>query len=127
MDAEQVCPPEVPANCFAGERKVLIAPARLEYGGCKEAGGSEASAGLRYGPEGLDRAVEDIGAAGALNVNVDETRGDYFAFSVEHVVAGCFGFDLADLRDDAIFDKNGNAPPILGSIEQPAIFYRKFS
>jgi len=61
-----------------------------------------------------------------LNMNIDKAGGNYPALSVEYVVAGNFGFDSADVRDDAIFDENASGRPFLGSIEQPAIRYQKF-
>jgi hypothetical protein len=123
MDAEQVSPAEVPANGLGGDCEVLIAPARLEYGRRKKAGGSEARTGLGYGLKGFGRAVEHVGAAGPLNVDVDETRGDYLALRIEHVVAAGLAVSSADLGDDAIFDKNGSRLFVILGIEQPTVLY----
>jgi len=74
----------------------------------------------------MGRCVEYIGTACALNVNVNETRGDYSALCVKGVVTAGGGIDLADLSDGAIFDENGFSLFVVRSVEQTAIGYKKF-
>lgn len=122
-----MCPTEVAANTVSGKVEVSVVQAGLEDSGGQKTGGSKASTGPRYGPQGLGDAVEDISAAGALNMHVDETRCDYSALGVEDMIAGHGCFELADLFDDAVLDKNGRSWLGLAGIEQCTIFYQKFS
>jgi hypothetical protein len=126
MDAEQVCPAKVLPDVFGGEGEVLILLTRLEYGCSQEAGGSKTSTGLGDCSETFEISIEHIGSACTLNMDINEAGGNYPALSVEYVVAGNFGFDSADVRDDAIFDENAGGWSLLASIEQPAIHYQKF-
>ena len=117
MNAEQMRSAEVPPGALGGQCKVPVVPAGFEYGCGQKAGGSEASAGSRYGLQGLGCAVEYIGTAGALDMDVDKTRGNYLALCVENVVADRFRFGLADLHDDAVFKENGRGLPVLTSVK----------
>jgi hypothetical protein len=126
MYAEQVRSADVPANVFGCQGKMLVLLPGLKYGCGEKARGSKAGTGLGYGFQTFNSGIEYIAAAGTLNMNVDEARGDYFALRIEYVIADNGGFDLANLGDDAIFNENGRGLFILRSVEQSAIGYEKF-
>jgi hypothetical protein len=127
MYAEQIRSAKVTANIFSGELKVLVFLVRHKYRCSKKTRGSKARTGSGYSFETFNSGVKYIGAAGALNMNVDEAWGDYSAPRVQYVIAGNGGFDLANLDNDAIFDENSSSLFILWGVEQSAIGYKKLS
>mgnify|MGYP007084718679 CR=1 FL=1 len=126
MNAEQIGAAEVTANMFSGKGEVLIFLIWFENGSGKEAGSSKTYTGLRYCFQGFGCCIKYVGAASALNVDVDEAWGDYSALSVKDIIVDYRRFDLTDLRNGAVFDENGGCLFIAGSVKQSAVGYKKF-
>jgi hypothetical protein len=122
MDTEQIGPAEITADMLGCESEMSVIGTRVEHRRSEKTSGPKTGTSFGYGAKSLDSAVKHIGAARTLDMDVDETRGDYSALGVERVLARVA---RSDPDDDTVFNQNAVAPLLSRGVEQSTIGYKQ--
>ena len=121
MNTEQASTAQLAARRLGARAKVAVLPPRLEDGRGQKTGHPETRTRAGYGLEGLGRTVECIGAAGALDVDVDESRRKDKPARIEYLVSRQGADPRFDPRDGAVCREHGARPRVVCGIVQSAV------